>query len=105
MTLRLVGGTDVPAREHLTPEDLRVLDWLAELDRLGPDAAVDGCWVVPEFVQVGAMLKCRYSCQTHGSFGGWAIAPIGSDTLALMVAAETLGPKDCRGSRGSPSSA
>jgi hypothetical protein len=79
--------------EPLPPEDQAVLDWLEEMDRIDPDGLLLGCFLAPEVVTDGAMMRMRVSCKTHGD-GCWVVVPVGSmEPAALLELAESVGPQ------------
>lgn len=78
--------------EALPPEDQAFLDWLEVMDRIDPDGLLLGCFLAPEVVSDGAMMRMRVSCRTHGD-GCWVVVLVGSmEPAALLARAESVGP-------------
>jgi hypothetical protein len=79
----------------LSEEDLAVLAWFDEMEAMGDDVEVVGCFAAPEVANDGAMIRMRVSCKTHGD-GCWVVVPVGSmEPAALLALAESVGPQ-CR---------
>jgi hypothetical protein len=88
VTFTLVHDVDA-----LPPDDQAVLDWLEMMDRIDPEGLLLGCFLSPEVVNDGAMMRMRVVCKTHG-YGCWVIVPVGSiEPAALLALAESVGPR------------